>query len=39
VLVYLTTPPGDLPGNAPLLSDFLPDVVYASRELDVSPSP
>ena len=38
VLVYFT-PPGDLPSGAPVLSEFVPDVVYATGELEVSTSP
>jgi hypothetical protein len=39
VLVYLTSPPAELPSETLLLSDLAPDVVYASRELDVAPTP
>ena len=36
VLVYLDALPPELPSDASLLSDFSPDVVYATRELEVA---
>ena len=39
VLVYLDSLPVEVPSETPLLSDLAPDVVYASREIEVAPAP